>query len=105
MSLSSTFIHHVYFWLNNPDSKEDQAALVAGLQRLASLGLIRDYHIGIPATTDRGVIDRSYAVSWLVIFATAEDEEAYQTAPEHLAFVRECSSLWARVVVYDSIEA
>ena len=105
MSLSGTFIHHVYFWLNNPDSKEDLAALVAGLKKLAPLDLIKDYHIGVPATTDRGVIDRSYAVSWLLIFATAEDEKSYQTAPAHLAFVKECSSLWSKVVVYDSVQA
>jgi hypothetical protein len=105
MSLSNSFIHHVYFWLKNPDSHEDLAALVAGLKKLASLDLIKDYHIGVPATTDRGVIDRSYAVSWLVVFATAGDQEKYQTAPKHLDFVSECSSLWTKVVVYDSVEA
>ncbi|SRR5258708_7292825 len=105
MSLPSSFVHHVYFWLKNPDSKEDLAALVAGLKKLAALDLIKDYHIGVPATTDRGVIDRSYAVSWLVIFAAAADQESYQTAPKHLDFVNECSSLWTKVVVYDSVEA
>jgi len=105
MSLSGAFIHHVYFWLNDPDSKEDLNALVAGLKKLAPLKLIRDYHIGIPAATDRGVIDRSYAVSWLLIFATAEHQESYQTAPEHLDFVKECSALWKKVIVYDSVGA
>lgn len=105
MSLSGAFVHHVYFWLNNPDSKEDLRALVAGLQKLAPLELIRDYHIGLPAATDRGVIDRSYAVSWLLVFATAEDQESYQTAPEHLDFIKNCSSLWKKVIVYDSVGA
>lgn len=105
MSLSDKFIHHVYFWLNNPDSQEDLAALVAGLKKLASLDLIKSYHIGVPATTNRGVVDRSYAVSWLAVFATAEDQESYQTAPRHLEFVAECSPLWTKVVVYDSVGA
>jgi hypothetical protein len=105
MDLSGYFVHHVYFWLNDPDSKEDLSALVAGLQKLAALELIKDYHIGLPATTDRAVIDRSYAVSWLLLFATAEDQERYQAAPEHLDFVRDCSSLWSKVVVYDSVGA
>ena len=105
MALSGNFVHHVFFWLNNPDSKEDLAALVAGLKKLASLELIKDYHIGVPAATDRAVIDRSYAVSWLLAFATAEDEASYQTAPEHLDFVKECKSLWAKVVIYDSVQA
>jgi hypothetical protein len=105
MSLSGNFVHHVYFWLNDPDKKEDLAALVAGLKKLATLHLIRDYHIGVPANTDRGVIDRSYAVSWLAIFATAQDQESYQTHQQHLDFVSECSPLWSKVAVYDSIEA
>lgn len=105
MALPNTFLHHVFFWLKNPDSKEDLAALVAGLNRLAALDLIKDYHIGIPADTDRGVIDRSYSVSWLNVFANAKDQESYQTAPAHLEFIKECSSLWSKVVVYDSVEA
>ena len=103
--LSGNFVHHVFFWLKNPDSKEDLAALVAGLKKLASLDLIKDYHIGVPANTNRAVIDRSYAVSWLLVFASAEDEASYQTAPKHLEFVKECSSLWEKVVIYDSEQA
>ena len=29
------FIHHVYFWLKNHDSKEDRAQLLAGLHYLS----------------------------------------------------------------------
>jgi hypothetical protein len=105
MALSHDFVHHVYFWLKNPDSAGDQKALIEGLKKLAGLDLIKDYHIGVPAITDRGVIDRSYSVSWLVIFASAADQDSYQTAPGHLDFVSGCSSLWAKVVVYDSVGA
>ncbi|HEY6899684.1 MAG TPA: Dabb family protein [Puia sp.] len=103
MAISRDFVHHVFFWLKNPDSKEDRAALVAGLQKLTRLDFLKEYHIGIPAATNRGVIDSSYAVSWLLVFASAADEEKYQTHPMHLEFVRECSSLWNKVVVYDSL--
>jgi hypothetical protein len=104
MPLSNMFIHHVYFWLANPDSREDHAALVAGLRKLSACSTIRDCHIGQPAGTDRKVIDTSYAVSWLVLFATAEDQDSYQTDPIHLQFVKECSPLWNKVVVFDSID-
>ncbi len=104
MQLSKIFVHHVYFWLKNPGSKEDKASLIAGLQRLSKAASIKDFHIGQPAGTDRDVIDSSYAVSWLLLFATAAAQASYQTDPIHLQFVEECSALWSKVVVYDSID-
>jgi len=105
MTLSNSFVHHVFFRLKNPSSREDRDALVAGLKALATLDLIKGHHIGIPAGTSRDVVDNAYAVSWLAIFATAADQDAYQTHPIHLEFVNTCSHLWAKVTVYDSIEA
>ncbi len=104
MALSNVFVHHVYFWLANPDSREDHAALIAGLKQLSSAPTIKEFHIGQPASTNREVIDTSYALSWLVLFATPEDQDSYQTDPIHLQFVKECSRLWDKVVVFDSID-
>jgi hypothetical protein len=104
MSFSNIFLHHVYFWLKNPDSKEDLARLIAGLQKLSGVPAIRQFHIGQPADTNRGVIDTSYDVSWLLLFDSAADQASYQTDPVHLKFVDECSSLWSKVVVYDSVD-
>jgi hypothetical protein len=69
------------------------------------MNIIRDFHIGIPADTHRNVVDRSYDVSWLAVFATAEDQDTYQTHETHLQFVKTCSHLWEKVTVYDSIGA
>ena len=74
MNLKNTFIHHVYFWLKNPDSQEDLLKLVAGLEALSQVSEIKAFHIGRPALTDRAVIDSSYAVSWLNIFENEEQE-------------------------------
>jgi Stress responsive A/B Barrel Domain len=97
------FIHHVFFWLNNPDSESDKADLVAGLETLKAIEGIQLVHIGFPASTSRGVIDASYSVSWLLTFDSLEAEEVYQHHPIHLAFVANCSHLWSKVIVYDSI--
>ena len=105
MPLSNSFVHHVFFRLKNPSGSEDRDALVAGLKALAKLDLIKDHHIGIPAGTSREAVDNAYAVSWLAIFATAADQDAYQSHPTHLGFVNTCSHLWEKVTVYDSIEA
>ena len=97
------FIHHVFFWLKNPESKEDLSELIAGLQKLSKALTIKDFHIGQPANTNRDVIDTTYAASWLLLFENAEDQDVYQTDPVHLKFIEECSHLWSKVVVYDTV--
>ena len=98
------FIHHVYFWLKNPESINDLNQLIEGLKKLSVVSTIKNFHIGKPAATNRGVIDSSYSVSWLLLFDDKEDQDSYQTDPIHLKFVEECSHLWSKVVVYDTID-
>ena len=96
------FIHHVYFWLKNHDSKEDKNKLIAGLKKLSAVKTIKSFHLGEPAATNRDVIDRSYNISWCLFFNDKADQDSYQTDPIHLNFVKECSDLWAKVIVYDA---
>lgn len=103
--IENKFIHQVYFWLKNPDSKEDRAKLIEGLTKLSKVKTIKSFHIGKPAGTSREVIDASYSVSWYTLFDNGEDQQSYQVDPIHLKFVEECSSLWTKVIVYDSIDA
>ncbi|HEX2532676.1 MAG TPA: Dabb family protein [Chitinophagaceae bacterium] len=98
------FVHHVYFWLNNPDSRDDRAKLVEGLTTLTKIKYVQMFHIGQPADTNREVIDRSYAISWLMVFKDRADQDAYQVDPVHLDFVKNYSHLWKKVVVYDSVD-
>ena len=104
--LSSTqFIHHVYFWLADPANNDNRKALNAGLQALSKVPTIKQFHIGVPADTNRDVIETGYDFSWLVVFDTAAEQDAYQVDPIHLHFVDTCKHLWKKVVVYDSIGA
>jgi len=102
--MKNIFVHHVYFWLKNAGNKEDLDKLVAGLKKLSAVKTIKQFHIGKPADTKRDVIDTSYAVSWLAFFDNGADQASYQTDPIHLKFVEECSSLWVKVIVYDSVD-
>jgi hypothetical protein len=104
MQLQNIFIHHVFFWLNNPDSKEDLYALTEGLKKLSQIQTIRQFHIGMPASTSRAVIESSYSVSWCLLFDNKENQDSYQVDPVHLNFVKECSHLWSKVIVYDTID-
>ena len=99
-------VHHVFFWLKNPDSKEDLARLLAGLRTLAGIDTVRGIHIGVPADTEqRGVVDGSYSASELLFFDDVAGQNAYQVHPIHKQFVADCSHLWERVVVYDAFAA
>ena len=97
------FVHHVYFWLKNPASESDKAKLIEGLENLSKVSEIKMAHIGTPASTNRSVIERGYAVSWLLFFENLADEEIYQKHPVHLNFVEDYSHLWEKVIVYDSV--
>ena len=81
------FVHHVFFWMKPEPTTEERAQLAAGLQKLASISLIKTIHIGTPADTTRPVIDRSYDFSLLMIFDTAAAEAEYQHHPTHLHFI------------------
>ncbi len=102
-NLKNLFIHHVYFWLKNPVTPEVRGRFEKGLNNLVTIDTIVDYNIGVPAGTNREVIDGSYTYSLLVTFKNRKDQDIYQTHPTHLKFIEDCSSLWERVVVYDSV--
>lgn len=95
-------VHHVFFWLKNPDSKDDLARLLAGLRTLGGIETVRAIHIGVPAETEqRGVVDASYSASEILFFDDVAGQNAYQVHPIHQRFVKDCEHLWERVVVYD----
>lgn len=103
MLSQNLFVHHVYFWLENSGLEADRAALLEGLKKLSTVPTIQQFHIGIPAATNRDVIDTSYGCSWLAIFANPDDQDIYQTHPIHLHFIETCKHLWKKVIVYDSL--
>ena len=97
--------HHVFFWLKNPDSKEDLQKLLDGIRTLAKIETVRQIHIGVPASTEkRDVVDNSYSASELLFFDDVEGQDAYQVHPIHQKFIEMCSHLWNKVVVYDAME-
>jgi hypothetical protein len=97
-------VHHVFFWLKNPDSKQDLERLLQGLRTLAKIPSVRGVHFGVPASTEkRDVVDNSYSASEILFFDDTAGQKIYQDHPIHKQFVADCSHLWERVVVYDAI--
>jgi hypothetical protein len=97
--------HHVFFWLKNPNSKEDLNKLLEGLRTLEKIESVRKINIGVPASTEkRPVVDNSYSASELIFFDDVAGQDAYQVHPIHKKFVDNYSHLWEKVIVYDSID-
>jgi len=102
MQKKNSIVHHVFFWLKDPSSKEDLEKLKAGLRTLKNIKTVKQLYIGVPASTEkRDVVDNSYHVSELMFFDDLEGQKAYQDDPLHKKFVEDCSHLWEKVVVYD----
>jgi hypothetical protein len=99
-------VHHVFFWLKNPGSKEDRDKLVEGVKNLRNIPTVKSLHVGVVADTEqRGVVDASWDVSELMFFTDLAGQAVYQEHPIHQDFIANFGHLWARVVVYDAIEA
>ena len=98
-------VHHVFFWLKNPGSLEDRNQLIAGLKTLSKIETVKELHVGIVASTEkRDVVDKSWDVSELIFFKDLAGQATYQSHPIHLEFIKNCSHLWEKVIVYDAIE-
>ncbi|MBK0380541.1 Dabb family protein [Mucilaginibacter segetis] len=99
-------VHHVFFWLKNPGSTEDRDKIIAGLKTLRQIDVIKDLRIGVVASTEkRDVVDNSWAVSELMFFSDLEGQASYQSHPIHQEFIKNCSHLWEKVIVYDAVDA
>ncbi|MBV7531373.1 Dabb family protein [Chitinophaga sp. sic0106] len=97
-------IHHVFFWLKNPGSKQDRDKLIEGVKTLKGIETIRKIYAGTVADTEkRDVVDASWDVSEMIFFDDPKGQAIYQTHPIHLEFVKNYSHLWAKVVVYDAM--
>lgn len=96
-------VHHVFFYLKDPQSAPDEAKLLEGLEKLAKISTIQLSHIGRPARTSGEEIEKGYAVSWLCFFKNLIEEEIYQTDPIHLKFLEDNAHLWEKRVVYDAL--
>ena len=101
--IKNIFIHHVFFWLKEPENPEARKQFELGLQNLIKVPQIRSYHIGTPVESPREVVDDSFTYSYMAFFKSKEDQEIYQTHPIHLQFIEDCQHLWEKVIVYDAM--
>lgn len=97
------FAHTVFFWLKNPDSREDRTAFETSLKKfLNKSAYAKTTFIGKPPKASRNVVDGSFTYSLILSFESAEAQQNYQDEPPHKVFIEESENLWEKVLVYDS---
>ncbi|WP_299252560.1 Dabb family protein [uncultured Aquimarina sp.] len=97
------FVHTVYIWLNNPENEEDRKLFEESLSKfLKTSKYAKTNFVGTPAGTDREVVDNSYTYAIVVTFSSKEEQDLYQKEEAHLLFIKEASSLWNKVQIYDA---
>ena len=97
------FIHAVYFWLRDDLSASELDRFEAGLRSLRAIEQVRDGHLGVPAPTDRPVIERGYTRALVLLFDDQRAHDAYQVHPVHDRFREECGRFWTAVRIFDSV--
>lgn len=97
------FVHSVYFWLKEGLADKDRADFRKGLESLKAVGCAQSVFVGVPASTNRPVVDASYDFALVVAFADQAAHDAYQVDPIHKEFVRKYSDKWDAIVVFDAV--
>ena len=102
-TIDESFIHIVFFWLKNPGNKEERKEFETAIHKLLETSVYaKNTHLGIPADTNRPVVDNSYTYCLKVTFENLEAHNNYQIEPAHKLFIAEASKLWEEVLIYDS---
>lgn len=97
------FVHAVYFWLRSDLTTSEVQQMDAGLRSLRAIDGVRAGYIGVPASTDRPVIERGYGRALVLVFADEAAHDAYQVHPVHDRFRAECGQLCTTVRIFDSV--
>jgi len=100
---NTMFVHHVFFWLKEPNNPEAVNRFEKALAELVTIESIDHYYLGKPADTRRDIIDSSYQYSLLVVFKDKKAHDIYQEHPIHNAFRKINKELTAKVLIYDSV--
>lgn len=99
------FVHSVYFWLREDLTSEQRDTFLREAKALITdIETVRHGWLGVPAATDRPIIERSYSYALTVVFDDEAGQDVYQDHPVHDRFRDDCGSFWTRVQIYDSVE-
>ena len=100
------FYHCVHFWLRDGLSDDELSQFADALRGLGECETVKSVRVGVPAQTQREVVDNSFAYQLLVIFDDKAGHDAYQDNDQrHQDFIDNFNTFWTKVLIYDSLEA
>lgn len=98
------FTHVVLFWVKKDSPANARQQLLDDCTALLSkIPSIKFIDAGRPAMTPRDVVDNSYDVGLVTVFADKEGHDAYQVHELHLEFVARNKPHFERIQVYDFV--
>ena len=92
----------VFFWLKDTSHKKIEIFKNRTFSFLNQIENIDSYHVGIPASTDRPIIERSYTIALVVAFKDKKAHDIYQEHEAHKSFIDDCQNLWTQVKIFDT---
>ncbi|MBI1374022.1 MAG: Dabb family protein [Phycisphaera sp.] len=98
------FVHSVHFWLKPDLSDDDKRQFLDGARSLLTCPTVKKGFLGVPADTDRPIIERSHSYTLIAAFDDKAGHDAYQVHPIHDKFREECEKCWNRVLIFDSVD-
>jgi hypothetical protein len=101
--VTNKFVHTVFFWLKPDLTAPQTEQFKKGLKSLTAIDTVEHAYIGVPAATNRPIIDRSYSYALMLVFKDAKGHDDYQAHPVHDDFRKTCSDLWSKVLIYDCV--
>lgn len=97
------YVHVVYFWLKDGVTEAEKQQFMKNCEKMREIPEVLNLRVGIPAGTDREVVDNSYDVMLIVENADTAGQEAYQIADLHEVFRQENGDMFEKIVIYDSL--
>lgn len=98
------FTHVVMFWLKKDAQPSARDQLLADCHAyLAKIPTIKFIDAGKPAMTPREVVDNSYDVGLVTVFADREGHDVYQVHDLHQQFIARNKPHFERVQIYDFV--
>lgn len=102
-SVGGEFAHIVLIWLKDSDNEAVHTSFQSALQTMVKNSLyIKSAHLGLPANTNRDIVDNSYTYCYIATFTSKEDQDSYQTEKAHDVFREQVGHLFDKIVIYDS---
>ncbi|QDT01983.1 Stress responsive A/B Barrel Domain protein [Rubripirellula lacrimiformis] len=101
------FYHSVHFWLRDGVGEAERQQVIEGVKSLGNSPNMESARVGVPAMTDRAVVDNSYSIQLIAVFADKAAHDRYQSTDDevHQAFIANFKPYWTKVVIYDSLDA